>query len=93
MKRSQINQVIKDMEALAKEIGFFLPPFANWTVQEWNEKGPEYDEVRDNGLGWDITDFGMGDFSKNGFGLFTVRNGNQKMEKYVKQYAEKLLMM
>ena len=93
MKRSQINQVIKDMEALAQEIGFHLPPFANWTAQEWNEKGHEFDEIRDNGLGWDITDFGMGDFSKNGFGLFTVRNGNPKLPKYKKPYAEKLLMM
>ena len=93
MKRSQINQVIKDMEELAGETGFKLPPFANWTPQEWLEKGHEYDEIRDNDLGWDITDFGMGDFTKNGFGLFTVRNGNQKMDKYVKPYAEKLLMM
>ena len=93
MKRSEINQVIKDMEELAKETGFKLPPFANWSVEEWNTKGHEYDEIRDNSLGWDITDFGMGDFHKNGFGLFTVRNGNPKLEKYTKSYAEKLLMM
>lgn len=28
MKRSKINQCIKDMEALIKEHGFELPPFA-----------------------------------------------------------------
>ena len=38
MKRSRINQVIKDMEALAKENGFHLPPFCSWTPEEWAEK-------------------------------------------------------
>ena len=38
MKRSRINQVIKDMEALAKENGFHLPPFCSWTPEEWDEK-------------------------------------------------------
>ena len=57
-------------------------------------KGHEYDEVRDCMLGWDITDFGMGDFSKVGFSLITIRNGNRKMsEKYPKVYAEKLLYL
>ncbi len=52
MKRSRINQVIKDMEALAKENGFHLPPFCSWTPEEWDEKGHECDEIRDNKLGW-----------------------------------------
>ena len=37
MKRSRINQVIKDMEALAKENGFHLPPFCSWTPEELEE--------------------------------------------------------
>ena len=45
MKRSRINQVIKDMEALAKENGFHLPPFCSWTPEEWAEKGHECDET------------------------------------------------
>ena len=94
MKRSRINQVIKDMEALIKEHGFEIPPFASWTVNEWNIAGHEYDEIRDNFLGWDITDYGLGRFDQVGFALFTIRNGNQKMpEKYPKPYAEKLLML
>ena len=45
-------------------------------------------------LGWDITDFGQGDFSKIGLFLITIRNGNQKMpEKYPKTYAEKLMIV
>lgn len=93
MKRSRINQVIKDMESLIKKHGFEMPPFAWWTAEDWAEVGHEYDEIRDNKLGWDITDFGLGKFDEVGFSLFTVRNGNHKIEKYKKPYAEKLLML
>ena len=75
MKRSKINQCIREMEALIREHGFALPPFCHWTPEEWKEKGEEYDEIRDNMLGWDITDYGQGDFDKCGFSLITIRNG------------------
>ena len=81
------------MERLVEENGFNLPPFCNWTPEEWNEKGTEYDEIRDNMLGWDITDYGLGDYDKVGFALITLRNGNQNNPKYKKVYAEKLLML
>lgn len=93
MKRSEINSCIKYMENLIKEHGFELPPFCHWTPQDWETKGHEYDEIRDNMLGWDITDFGMGDWEKLGFALITLRNGNQHNPKYKKVYAEKLLML
>lgn len=94
MKRSKINQVIRDMEALIKEHRFELPSFAYWTLEDWSKAGPEYDEIRDNKLGWDITDFGLGKFDEIGFSLFTIRNGNKlQPEKYPKPYAEKLLML
>ena len=54
MKRSQINSIIREMEELIKENGFHLPPFCNWTPKDWENKGHEYDEIRDNMLGWDI---------------------------------------
>ena len=38
MKRSEINQAIKGMEALIKEHGFELPPFCKWTPGDWAEK-------------------------------------------------------
>ena len=44
MKRSKINQCIREMEALIREHGFALPPFCHWTPEEWKEKGEEYDE-------------------------------------------------
>ena len=93
MKRSEINACIKYMENLIQSHGFKLPPFCGWTPQEWETKGHEYDEIRDNMLGWDITDYGKGDWEKLGFALVTIRNGNQHNPKYKKVYAEKLLML
>lgn len=93
MKRSEINRAIRDMEELARQNGFHIPPFCNWSPEEWKAKGHGYDEIRDNLLGWDVTDYGEGDFKKTGFVLITIRNGNISMEKYKKPYAEKLLML
>jgi D-lyxose ketol-isomerase len=45
-------------------------------------------------LGWDITDYGLGDFKKVGFSLITIRNGNLAMkDSYPKSYAEKILFL
>jgi len=94
MKRSEINAALKRMESFMKDLKISLPPFCNFTPEEWKTKGHEYDEIRDNMLGWDITDYGLGDFKKVGFSLITLRNGNQKMQdKYKKPYAEKLLFI
>ncbi len=92
MKRSEINKALKEMEQMLKKHNFYLPPFCSFTPKEWKEKGHEYDEIRDNMLGWDITDYGMGDFDKIGFSLITLRNGNLAMQdKYKKTYAEKIM--
>ena len=92
MKRSEINAVIRRMESFSAKHGFVLPPFCGWTPEDWRQKNHEYDEIRDNMLGWDITDYGAGDFSKMGFSLVTIRNGNfARREQYPKPYAEKLL--
>ena len=94
MKRSEINKALKRMESVIDELKISLPPFCNFTPEEWLTKGHEYDEIRDNMLGWDITDYGLGDFDKVGFSLITLRNGNlEKQDKYPKKYAEKLLFI
>ena len=94
MKRSEINAALRELEQAAMQHGFNLPPFCSFTPEEWAEKGHEYDEIRDNMLGWDITDYGLGDFDRVGFSLITLRNGNLKMrERYTKTYAEKLLYL
>ena len=94
MKRSEINQALRKMEDMINRLNYYLPPFCHFTPEEWESKGHEYDEIRDNMLGWDITDFGQGNFSKSGVSVITSRNGNQKQpEKYAKPYAEKLLYL
>ena len=42
-------------------------------------------------LGWDLTDFGSGDFHKRGLILFTLRNGKFNMDR--KPYAEKIMIV
>lgn len=93
MKRSRINRAMKDMETFIAKYKFALPPFCKWTLEEWKEKGAECDEIRDNMLGWDITDFGMGNFDEIGLSLITLRNGSQKNPNYPKPYAEKIFML
>ncbi len=92
MKRSEINQIMKESLDFIKERGFILPPFVLWGPEDWADKGEEYDELKRNMLGWDITDFGSGDFHKVGLLMITLRNGNMYNPKYVKPYAEKLLI-
>ena len=93
MKRSEINNLMKEAVCFIDKMNFKLPPFVFWSPEEWKTKGDEYDEIRDNMLGWDITDFGSGDFEKVGLLLITLRNGNLHNEKYEKKYAEKLLIV
>ena len=94
MKRSQINNAMRDALEMFKEYKIVLPPFARWSPDEWKNKGDEVTEIKDNMLGWDITDFGSGDFNKIGLLLICLRNGNQLLkEKYPKPYAEKLMVV
>jgi D-lyxose ketol-isomerase len=94
MKRSEINRALRELEQMCKRYSCFLPPFCGFTPEEWREKGHEWDEVRECMLGWDITDYGRGDFDHFGFSLITIRNGSRKLpDKYPKQYAEKLLYL
>ena len=67
MKRSEINKALKELEAMCEKYHCYLPPFCHFTPEQWQTIGHEYDEVRDCMLGWDITDYGSGDFEKYGF--------------------------
>ena len=94
MKRSEINKALKELEAMCEKHHCYLPPFCHFTPEQWQTIGHEYDEVRDCMLGWDITDYGQGDFDKVGLLLITLRNGSQaNPEKYAKPYAEKLMLV
>jgi D-lyxose ketol-isomerase len=86
---------MREADSFIKERGFYLPPFAYWTPKDWTTKGPEAREIVENGLGWDITDFGSGDYQKCGLFLFTMRNGHPRnLERLQgKLYAEKLMIV
>ncbi len=95
MKRSEINAIMKKAKDFIREQNFHLPPFAYWTVEDWKGKGPEAREIVANNLGWDITDFGSGDFFAKGLSLFTIRNGHADAWKSMqgKLYAEKIMIV
>lgn len=92
MKRSEINLRIREAEEFFRLHHFVLPPFGAWTPDDWRQKGSEADEILDCELGWDITDFGRGNFLKEGLLLFTIRNGLAGSRKYPKPYAEKIMI-
>jgi D-lyxose ketol-isomerase len=92
MKRSEVNALLKDAAAFLQKMQFRLPPFAYWSRADWQNKDSRYDEIRDTMLGWDITDFGSGDYNKIGLLLFTLRNGSFADPRFGKPYAEKLML-
>ena len=91
MKRSEINAAIQEAAEFFEKMRFRLPPYAFWPPEKWDEVGPEADEIRDCTLGWDVTDFGSGDFARIGRTLFTLRNGRHGDPRYPKVYAEKAI--
>ena len=96
MKRSEINNIMQEgLNFLEKENKFLLPPFAKWSPEDWNLKGEESSDIVKQQLGWDITDFGSGDFNKVGLFLFTIRNGSFEDLKNTlgKTYAEKAMIV
>ena len=90
--RSLINAEVERAMQIAEHFGFALPEYAYWSPDQWLEVGADYDEVRQCMLGWDVTDFGSGNYCKIGRTLFTLRNGRNDDARYTKSYAEKLLI-
>lgn len=78
MKRSEINEIVREGQAFIESFGFVLPPFAHWSEDDWATRKESCKEIFRAGLGWDITDYGLGDYGKTGLFLFTVRNGRQE---------------
>ncbi|MDX9880425.1 MAG: D-lyxose/D-mannose family sugar isomerase [Prolixibacteraceae bacterium] len=91
MKRSEINRILRDAKRFMESKQFLLPPWAYWGLSDWKENKTDAYEIRENMLGWDITDFGSGDFYKRGLFLFTIRNGKLNVDK--KPYAEKIMIV
>lgn len=93
MRRSEINKIMQDALDFMKGMKYNAPPFVYWTPKDWENKSSEYDEVRDCMLGWDITDFGSGDYHNCGLLMITMRNGVKQSDTYFKPYAEKVLIV
>jgi len=91
MKRSAINALMRDAEVFFSERQFYLHEWAHWTPEAWKGKRDTAGEVVRNGLGWDLTDFGCGDFVRRGLILFAIRNGKLGVD--AKPYAEKIMIV
>jgi D-lyxose ketol-isomerase len=94
MKRSEINDIMAEADDFIRSFGFVLPPFAYWTPDEMKARRGQIDAIVAGRMGWDITDYGQGDFEKLGLFLFTLRNGRlSDLQKGGGMcYAEKLLI-
>lgn len=92
MKRSEINKHIEQAITFMDKMNFKLPPWGYWPADEFKQKYNEsYTELVENALGWDLTDFGSGNFQQQGLILFTIRNGN--LNKPSKSYTEKIMIV
>lgn len=94
MKRSTVNQIIREADDFIRSFGYRLPPFAYWRPAEMQARKQEIGGVVASRLGWDITDYGRGGFDRLGLFLFTARNG--RAEDLSKGrgmlYAEKIMI-
>ena len=94
MKRSRINAIMAEADEMIRRYGFVLPPFANWTPDEFRARRDVAANVISARCGWDVTDYGAGDFDRMGLFLFTLRNGrlSDLQRGGGMCYAEKLLI-
>ena len=91
MKRSEINHIISKAKDFLTARQFELPEWALWSLDDWRAHRSEVDYITERMLGWDITDFGSGDYLRRGLFLFTLRNGKPGADR--KPYAEKIMMV
>lgn len=94
MKRSAINAIMADADEMIRQFGFLLPPFAYWTPEEFAARKDQAAHLITSRCGWDITDYGAGDYDRMGLFLFTLRNGllDDLRQGGGMCYAEKLLI-
>jgi len=94
MKRSMINRIMQDADDMIRSFGFTLPPWAYWTPEQFKARAGDARRVIDARNGWDITDYGAGDYDRMGLFLFTLRNGRlaDLQRGGGMCYAEKLLI-
>ncbi|AJF61325.1 TPA: D-lyxose/D-mannose family sugar isomerase [Candidatus Woesearchaeota archaeon] len=74
MLRSDINRMIEEAMREFEKKGLILPAWAYWDVKEWYKNPGLGNEIRKDGLGWRVSDFGLGDFDSYGGVFFTMSN-------------------
>ena len=95
MKRSEVNEIIRESDKFIRSFGYVMPPFAYWSPEELKARtASDSKAILQARLGWDITDYGQGKFDELGLFLFTTRNGNQDDLKKGggMLYAEKIMI-
>ncbi|MDR6635392.1 D-lyxose ketol-isomerase [Phyllobacterium sp. 1468] len=95
MKRSEVNEIIRESDKFIRSFGYVMPPFAYWSPKELKARtATDSKAILQARLGWDITDYGQGKFDDLGLFLFTTRNGNQEDLKKGggMLYAEKIMI-
>ncbi len=95
MKRSEVNEIIRESDKFIRSFGYVMPPFAYWSPEELKARtSSDSKAILQARLGWDITDYGQGKFDELGLFLFTTRNGNQQDLKKGggMLYAEKIMI-
>jgi len=60
MRRSEINRLMREAEALLAAHRFALPPWARWTTEDWRSRPGQARYCARRQMGWDVTDFGSG---------------------------------
>ena len=93
MKRSEINQAIRNAIQLLEKYQWKLPEFGYWKPEDWKKHADELENLKKVMLGWDVTDFGSGDFIHTGAVLFTLRNGVPGDASWGTPFAEKLIIV
>lgn len=95
MLRSQLDSVIDAARQFASDRQFPLPAFAAWSREDWLRDLETLRPTMSRGIGWDVTDFGRGDFDRYGLCLCTLRNGTlaERDAGTGQTYAEKLMVV
>lgn len=84
MRRSDVNDIIRAADDFIRSFGVALPPFALWSPAEMRARRAEIGGILTGRLGWDLTDYGSGQFGKTGQVGFALRN--------TQDYAERVMI-
>lgn len=76
MKRSRVNEILREADSYIRSFGYVMPPFAYLSPNEMKARRADLSTIVERRLGWDVTDYGKGDFDRMGLFLFTTRNGD-----------------